>query len=82
MSEEMLDEEINRIAKEKAKKKTNFYGHFGAYAGVNCLLIGVWALTDVDYPWYIWSWIIWGIVILFHYLWVFVFDRKSNKEVE
>ena len=86
MPEEMFDEEINRIAKEEAKKKTDFYGHLGVYVGVNILIIGIWALTDigpdVDYPWFIWSWIIWGIVILFHYLWVFVFDRKSNKEVE
>ena len=91
MSEEMSDEEINQIAKKRAKKKKDFYYHLGVYVGVNILIIGVWALTDVgpdiEYPWFIWSWIVWGIGILFHYLWVFVFERNTDrsaieKEVE
>ncbi len=65
------------------KKKKNFYYHLGVYVGVNILIIGVWALTDVgpdvEYPWFIWPWIVWGIGILFHYLWVFVFDRKTDR---
>ena len=80
MPKEISDEEINKIA----KKKKDFYGHLGVYVGVNILIIGVWALTDigpdVDYPWFIWSWIIWGFVILFHFLWAFIFDRKSDKD--
>jgi hypothetical protein len=83
MPEEMSDEDINKIAKKRAKKKKDFYYHLGVYVGVNSLIIGVWALTDVgpdiDYPWFIWSWIVWGIGILFHYLWVFIFDRKSDR---
>ncbi len=79
MPEEMSDEKINKVV----KKKRDFYYHLGIYVGVNILIIGVWALTDigpdVEYPWFIWSWIVWGIGILFHYLWVFVFDRKSDR---
>ena len=75
----MSDEKINKVV----KKKRDFYYHLGIYVGVNILIIGVWALTDigpdVEYPWFIWSWIVWGIGILFHYLWVFVFDRKSDR---
>ncbi len=82
MPEEMSGEEINKIAKKRAKKKKDFYYHLGVYVGVNILIIGVWALTDVgpdiEYPWFIWSWIVWGIGILFHYLWVFVFERKTD----
>ena len=84
--EEISDKEINKIDKKKAKKRKDFYYHLGVYVGVNILITGVWAVTDigpdVDYPWFIWSWIIWGIVILFHFLWVFIFDRKSDKEAE
>ena len=83
MPEEMSDEERNKIAKKKAKKKKDFYGHLGVYVGVNVLIIGVWALTDIGpdigYPWFIWSWIVWGIGLLFHFLWVFVFDRKTDS---
>jgi len=83
MPEEMSDEEINNVAKKRAKNKKDFYYHLGVYVGVNILIIGVWALTDVgpdiEYPWFIWSWIVWGIGILFHYLWVFVFARKSDR---
>ncbi len=82
MPEEMSDEKINKVV----KKKRDFYYHLGIYVGVNILIIGVWALTDigpdVDYPWFIWSWIVWGIGIIFHYLWAFIFDRKSDKEAE
>ncbi len=82
MPEEMSDEDTNKIVKKKAKKK-DFYYHLGVYVGVNILIIFVWALTDIgpdiEYPWFIWSWIVWGIGILFHYLWVFVFNRKSDS---
>ncbi len=78
MPKDMSDEEINKVA----KNKKDFYYHVGIYVGVNILIIGVWALTDIgpdtDYPWFIWSWIVWGIGILFHYLWVFVFKKKSG----
>ena len=86
MPEEMSGEEINKIAKKRAKKKKDFYYHLGVYVGVNILIIGVWALTDVgpdiEYPWFIWSWIVWGIGILFHYLWVFVFERKTDRSAK
>ena len=86
MQEEMSGEESNKALKKRVKNKKDFYYHLGVYVGVNILIMGVWALTDigpdVDYPWFIWSWIIWGIVILFHFLWVFIFDRKSDKETE
>ena len=81
MATTMTDEKANKEAKKRAKKKKDFYYHLGLYVGVNILIIGVWALTDIgpdiEYPWFIWSWVVWGIGILFHYLLVFVFDRKS-----
>lgn len=83
MPEDMSDEEINKIVKKRAKKKKDFYYHLGVYVGVNILIIVVWALTDIgpdiEYPWFIWSWVVWGIGILFHYLWIFVFDRKLDR---
>jgi len=84
MPEEMSDEEIYKIAKKRAKKKKDFYYHLGVYVGVNILIIVVWALSDIGppdigYPWFIWSLGGWGIGILFHYLWVFVFNRKSDR---
>lgn len=37
----------------------------------------VWYLTDMTYPWPLWSTLAWAIGVLFHYLGVFVF--KKNK---
>ena len=83
MPQDISGEDINKLVKKRAKNKKDFYYHVGIYVGVNILIIGVWALTDigpdVEYPWFIWSWIVWGIGILFHYLWVFIFDRKSDR---
>lgn len=39
----------------------------------------VWYLTDVTYPWPLWSTAAWAIGILFHYLGVYVFKQSKNN---
>jgi len=79
MAKQMSEEKIYEEAKLRVKAKKDFYGHFGAWAVVNIILVIVWVLTDPGgYPWFLWPLGIWGVFVLFHYLRVFVFERKSD----
>jgi len=88
MTTDMTEEKIYEEAKKRVKEKRDFWGHFGAWATVNIILIIVWALTDLGgYPWFLWPLGIWGVFVLIHFLRVFVFERKSDvgaieREVE
>ena len=59
-------------------EKRKFWGNFGAWAGVNALLIIIWALSGMGYPWFVWPLCIWGIFVLIHGLRIFVFEKKSE----
>ena len=39
----------------------------------------VWFLTNSNYPWPVWQTPAWAIVLLFHYLGVFVFKTQKIK---
>ena len=89
MARQMTEEQVYEEARKRVKEKRDFWGHFGAWAAVNIVLIIIWALTYErgGHPWFLWPLCIWGIFVLFHYLRVFVFERKSDrsaieKEVE
>jgi len=74
----LSDEQIYEEAKKRVKAKRAFWGSFGAWAGVNALLIVIWALTGMGYPWFIWPLCIWGLFVLIHGLRVFVFEQKPE----
>ena len=80
MTDQTSEEKIYEEARLRVKAKRDFWGHFGAWAAVNVILIIIWALTDLGgYPWFVWPLCIWGVFVLLHYLRVFVFERKSDK---
>ena len=77
------DEKIYEEAKRRVKAKKDFYGHLGAWAVVNIVLIIVWALSARGYPWFLWPLCVWGAFVLLNYFNVFVFSKKSDvKEIE
>jgi len=79
MTNQPSEEKIYEEAKLRVKEKKGFWGHFGAWASINIILIIIWALTDLGgYPWFLWPLGIWGVFVLFHFLRVFVFERKSD----
>ena len=88
MTAGMTEEQIYEVARKRIKEKKDFWGHFGAWAAVNALLIIIWALTNFGgNPWFVWPLFCWGFVVLLHYLRVFVFKQKPDsiaieKEVE
>ena len=80
MANQMSEEKIYEEAKQRVKAKRDFWGHFGAYVAVNILLVVIWAFADGGgYPWFLWPLVCWGVFVLFHYLRVFVFERKSDR---
>ena len=86
MSNAMVDEELYKRARQRFKDKMDFYQHFVIYAVVNGILALAWAFSsDVDYPWFVWVLIPWGIGVVIHFLIVFLFAGKTGgkkREVE
>ena len=78
MAKQLSEEQIYEEARKRVKTKRDFWGHFGAWAAINIILIIIWALGDRGYPWFLWPLGIWGVFVLFHFLRVFVFERKSD----
>ena len=79
MANQISEEKIYAEARLRVKAKKDFYGHFGAWAVVNIILIIIWALTDLGgHPWFLWPLGIWGVFVLLHFLRVFIFERKSD----
>jgi len=79
MTTDMTEEKIYEEAKKRVKEKRDFWGHFIFYAVVNVICFLVWALGDRGYPWFLWVLGPWGLVIILpHYLRVFVFERRSD----
>ena len=83
----LSDEQIYEEAKKRVKSKRDFWGNFGVYTVVNIICFLVWVLGDRGYPWFLWVLGPWGVLVILHYLRVFVLAGKSErnaieKEVE
>ena len=75
----LSDEQIYEEAKKRVKSKRDFWGNFGVYTVVNIICFLVWVLGDRGYPWFLWVLGPWGVLVILHYLRVFVFAGKSEK---
>ncbi len=80
MTTQLSEEQVYEEARKRVKAKRGFWGSLITYAVVNIICFMVWALGSRGYPWFLWVLGPWGIlVILPHYLRVFVFEGKSQK---
>ena len=80
MTTGMSEEQIYEQAKKRVEAKKGFYIHLTVYILVNILLVLIWAFAaGGGFPWFIFPLGGWGIGILFHFLGVFVFGRKSDR---
>ena len=80
MSKQMSEDEIYEQAKKRVEAKRDFYSHLTVYVVVNIILVFIWAFAaGGGYPWFLWPLGGWGIGLLFHFLGVFVFGRKSDR---
>ena len=80
MTTGMSEEQIYEQAKKRVEEKKGFFIHLTVYIVVNIMLVLIWAFAaGGGYPWFLWPLGGWGIGILFHFLGVFVFGRKSDR---
>ena len=80
MAKQLSEEQVYEEARKRVKAKRDFWGHFIFYAVVNIICFLVWVLGDRGYPWFLWVLGPWGLVIILpHYLRVFVFAGKSER---
>ncbi len=75
----LTEEQIYEEAKARVKAKRNFQGNLTFYAVVNVICFLVWALTGGGYPWFLWVLGPWGVLVILHYLRVFVLAGKSER---
>ena len=80
MAKQLSEEQIYEEARKRVRAKRRFWGSFIFYAVVNIICFLVWALGGGGYPWFLWVLGPWGVVIILpHYLRVFVFEGKSQR---
>ena len=73
---------IYEHAKKRVEQKKGFYIHLTVYCLVNILLFVIWNVTGSEFPWFAFPLGGWGIGLLFHFLGVFMFSRKTRWEEE
>ncbi len=76
-------------AREKVKKKKEFYSHLSSYVVMGVFFFALNAITSFGSWWFYWPLFGWGIGLLFHYLDVFgmpgvgeVSEEWEEKEIE
>ena len=80
MTTGMSEDQIYELAKKRVEEKRGFYNHLIVYVIVNIVLVLIWAFaSDGGFPWFVFPLGGWGIGLVFHFLGVFVFGRKSDK---
>ena len=81
MTTGMSEEEIYKQAKKRVEEKRGFFTHLAIYSVVNIILVLIWAFaTGGGFPWFIFPLVGWGIAVLIHFLRVFVFEGKPDRE--
>ena len=81
MSTQLSEEEIYQQARKRVEEKKGFFTHLAVYIVVNIMLVLIWAFVSRSpYPWFIWPLGGWAIGLLFHFLGVFVFSKRTDWE--
>jgi hypothetical protein len=80
------EEELRRVARERAKRKADFYVHLAVYLAVNAFLVVLWWATGGGFPWFVFPLFGWGIGIAAHFMEAFIghgfVDRIAEREYE
>jgi hypothetical protein len=68
--------------REIARKRVGFRIHFIVYFIINGALWTIWSITGQGYLWPVWPMAMWGIGLLFHYLFEYRSSRLLSEEEE
>jgi hypothetical protein len=71
-----------RRARRRVRRLMAFYRHLTTYVSVILLLLLLDVVTGPEDFWVHWVAIIWGIILLIHFLNVFAFDHLLGREAE
>ena len=77
----MSEDEIYQEAKKRVEEKKGFYAHLCVYLVINILIVVIWLVTSLGcYPWFIFPVGGWGVIVILHSLFVFVFRKDAKWE--
>jgi 2TM domain len=71
------EREANRIARRQW-----FWLHFAVYFTTNLFLVVIWALSDVEFPWFVFPLFGWGIFLAAHAVYAFVIKTPEEIMIE
>ena len=75
------DEEYRR-ARRRVRRTMGFYRHVSTFVSVILVLLIIDIVTGTDDFWVQWVALVWGIILLLHFLNVHVFDTILGREAE
>jgi len=76
------EDEDYRRARKRVRRVMAFYRHLTTYISVILLLLLLDIVTGPEDFWVHWVAIIWGVILLIHFLNVFAFDHLLGREAE
>ncbi len=81
MSTQSNEDEIYQKARKRVEEKKGFYAHLAVYLVINILVVIIWAVTSFGrYAWFIFPVGGWGVIVILHCLFVFVFNKDARWE--
>jgi len=81
MTNQPTEDEIYQKARKRVDEKKGFYAHLCVYLAINLLIVIIWLVTSLGaYPWFIFPVGGWGVVVILHSLFVFVFHKDALWE--
>lgn len=76
------EDEDYRRARKRVRRLMAFYRHLSTYVTVILLLLLIDIVTGPKDFWVHWVAIVWGAILLIHFLNVFAFDQLLGREAE
>lgn len=76
----MNNQEAHTKAKKSVEAKIGFYIHLAVYLGVSIILTIINLTVTEGYFWAKWPMIGWGVGVMLHALFTFVFTGKSSMK--
>ena len=74
------DEQLRDVARERIKRRRDFYWHLITYVIINGFMVFIWATGSRVGFWPVWVMVPWGIGLLFH-AWN-TFSRQETTEAD